>query len=1324
MSVADSHDPASPEKPVASALHGLAPAELFARGLHAVFAPQTEVLVFVDGEEIARHVLGAGAHVFGSAESCQVRIEAAEVFPRHARLTVEEDGLLLLEDTGGAGGTFLGGQPIDTPTPVAPNQIIAIGAAQILVLQYAARAPGEGTLATDDGPLPPDLLSSTRYELGAEIAKGGMGAVLAARQPAIRREVALKVMLRNASAHDRLRFVEEAQITGQLEHPNIVPVHDLALDEHGQPYYTMKLVKGSTLKKILRHLARHDAATIAKYPLAALLTILQKVCDAVAFAHARGVIHRDLKPSNIMVGEYGEVLVMDWGLAKVIAGRDGAPTPPPSPAIATAREDQREVFATMEGAVMGTARYMSPEQARGEVATLDQRSDIFSLGAILYELVALLPPFPGKTTREVLSNIKSGHLVLPNARLRTADTPHPRHVPGGAIPHSLEAVISKALTLDRDRRYQRVAEFQADLTAYQNGFATGAENAGAWKQIKLLVARHKALSIAVATSFLLIAGITTAFTFNAAKLLWEASKSDSEESLRKLESEGDWNTAVAYGARALRIRPGNAAAARRLFGHTLLAGVAPSRILAHDGPITEARFLPGGAALLAVTGGRTLRLWEPKGENRWTSREIFTAGKGEKIMALSPAGDHLCLLAADGSARLWERSTSAAGAKLGEAKLSAAVFSPDGSRLLTVSGTNPVVTVWDARSGAKAVSLPSKAGVVTAAALSPDGSHILTGTRTGAIRCWKRAGNEKSWAMEWALEAAFGNEVAAMTISPDGSRFSAVSRDGVAASWSMATRFQVASLNGEQAAARVAYSDDGSMVATGGTGGSVALWERASGKSLAFLRGHRSAITALSFSGDGRFLLSGSEDGTARLWEMARCPLDVSGANLEEPPAPKDVPSAPGWVYESLLPFLCGRELDREGKISDLPVARQLEAQAVVAQRIEILRSGSATPDSPWDRFLKWKFLSDPRTRSISPGSTRSVPEFVENNLSANGKLADEVRLRAVWLAAPSHPMAQWALGKFHAGGAWGVWLRDRSLRRMADPSMAALYGAATVARWSPARAAIEARESLPTTEFTNSLGMKFVPVAVSGGKNVLFSVWDTRVRDYAVYAGDQPRVDGSWKDPAYKEQKLCPTDDCPVIEVNWDDANGFCIWLTARERKLGKITARQRYRLPTDEEWSWAAGIGQEEEEAFRGRKPKDKDQKVAAYPWGTLRFPPVDDQGKPLGNYADSELKKALPEQFVIAGYTDGYAMTSPVGSFPANAHGLFDMGGNVWQWCQDWYDPADKKARVVRGGSWNFYDGSTHLLSSCRLFDLPGMRSGDFSFRCVLGEDSPAP
>ena len=153
---------------------------------------------------------------------------------------------------------------------------------------------------------------TSAYRPGREIARGGMGAVLAASDVKLGRSVAMKVMLRRqASEEEELRFLQEARVLGQLAHPNIVPVHDVGKDEQGRLFYTMKLVQGGTLHDVIGRLQAGDRETVAKYPLNALLTIFQKVCDAVGFAHSRGIIHRDLKPQNIMVGEFGEVLVMD-----------------------------------------------------------------------------------------------------------------------------------------------------------------------------------------------------------------------------------------------------------------------------------------------------------------------------------------------------------------------------------------------------------------------------------------------------------------------------------------------------------------------------------------------------------------------------------------------------------------------------------------------------------------------------------------------------------------------------------------------------------------------------------------------------------------------------------------------------------------------------------------------------------------------------------------------------------------------------------------------------------------------------------------------------
>ncbi len=215
-------------------------------------------------------------------------------------------------------------------------------------------------------------LAAEPYIFGAQIARGGMGSVLEAQDRKLERTVAVKVMLSEMTtdAVQRQRFVNEALVLGRLEHPNIVPVHDLGLDPQGQLYYTMKLVKGHTLQGILNDL-RHEVPGAAKqYPLAHLLTIFRKVCDAMAFAHSRGIIHRDLKPENIMVGEFGEVLVMDWGLAKLLDTEtrrpgDGEKQLSASLSLPTSVSSQ-----TLDGSIMGTPQYMSPEQAEGRIVCL------------------------------------------------------------------------------------------------------------------------------------------------------------------------------------------------------------------------------------------------------------------------------------------------------------------------------------------------------------------------------------------------------------------------------------------------------------------------------------------------------------------------------------------------------------------------------------------------------------------------------------------------------------------------------------------------------------------------------------------------------------------------------------------------------------------------------------------------------------------------------------------------------------------------------------------------------------------------------------------
>ncbi|MBM82449.1 MAG: hypothetical protein CMJ78_17940 [Planctomycetaceae bacterium] len=345
---------------------------------------------------------------------------------------------------------------------------------------------------------------SNSHKMGDLIAKGGMGAVFNARDLNICRNVAMKVMLNPQNADEKalLRFVEEAQITGQLEHPGIVPVHQLGVDKEGNLFYTMKNVRGLTLDDIIRGLKEQDADIVRQYPLGKLLNVFTKVCDSMAFAHSRNVIHRDLKPANIMVGEFGEVLVMDWGLGKVLGESDNeqplpegvAPSDASSPGadktsdstVADSRVEsvrhnsEDDASRTRAGSIMGTPSYMPPEQAQGLIDELDTLADVYSLGAILYNLLLLAPPIGGRSATEVLTNVIRGELITPDVAEKTRTWKLP-HCPNDKAPTALTAVAMKALARDKQDRYQSISELQREIEAWQSGFATQAEDAGRWR---------------------------------------------------------------------------------------------------------------------------------------------------------------------------------------------------------------------------------------------------------------------------------------------------------------------------------------------------------------------------------------------------------------------------------------------------------------------------------------------------------------------------------------------------------------------------------------------------------------------------------------------------------------------------------------------------------------------------------------------------------------------------------------------------------------------------------------------------------------------------
>lgn len=233
---------------------------------------------------------------------------------------------------------------------------------------------------------------------------------------------------------------------------------------------------------------------------------------------------------------------------------------------------------------------------------------------------------------------------------------------------------------------------------------------------------------------------------------------------------------------------------------------------------------------------------------------------------------------------------------------------------------------------------------------------------------------------------------------------------------------------------------------------------------------------------------------------------------------------------------------------------------------------------------------------------------------------------------------------------------------------------------------------------------MKFVPVP---GTTVRFCVWETRKQDYEAFAKARPGVEEAWKEPSFKGQPVSSAPNHPVVNVNWEDAKAFCDWLTEKDRSEGRIPAEARYRLPTDSEWSVAAGVPQE-----NGETPQARDRKVPElYPWGRQFPPPAG-----IGNYADFAARAAFGKDWeIIPGFRDGFTTTAPVGSFTANPHGLFDMGGNVWEWCEDFMD-GQSGYRVTRGASWVNAEAE-YLWSSARNGRPPTFRRHGIGFRVVL-------
>lgn len=345
--------------------------------------------------------------------------------------------------------------------------------------------------------------SKSRYTEESFIDEGGMKKIISYRDSVTDRTIAMATMKKCERKIELEAFIDEARILASLEHPNIVPVYDIGTGEDELPYFTMKKMSGENLRTVVDKLKSADPAYLIMYPQTELLEIFLKVCDAISYAHSRGIVHLDLKPANIQVDEYGQVLVCDWGLARQLShsGRveEKLSNFKPLP------QGAMFIDKTLDGLCKGTPGFMAPEQISDSCGLRTTKTDIYSLGALLYTLLSYRDTLRAGDVKQLMDDTLNG-AIIPLESHDDCD-----------IDRSLIAVVEKALSLNPNERYDTVSKLAHDIRAFKGGFATGAEDPGLGKRLRLTINRHKALSATILFSSLLILVLVSTFIISLNK---------------------------------------------------------------------------------------------------------------------------------------------------------------------------------------------------------------------------------------------------------------------------------------------------------------------------------------------------------------------------------------------------------------------------------------------------------------------------------------------------------------------------------------------------------------------------------------------------------------------------------------------------------------------------------------------------------------------------------------------------------------------------------------------------------------------------------------
>ncbi|MBI5760376.1 MAG: protein kinase, partial [Planctomycetales bacterium] len=733
------------------------------------------------------------------------------------------------------------------------------------------------------------------YELLEEVARGGMGVVYKARQKTLGRIVAVKMMLtgRLANEDDVKRFQIEAQAAANLQHPNIVPIHEVGQHE-GLHYFSMDFVEGRSLSAVLRENVL-PAKQAASY--------VRQMAEAIHYAHQQGTLHRDLKPSNVLIDSRDQVRITDFGLAMRVEGDSGL---------------------TQTGQIVGTPSYMPPEQAQGKRSLIGPGSDVYSLGAILYECLTGRAPFRADSVMKTIEQVI--HREAASPRLLN---------PG--VARDLETICLKCLEKEPHRRYGTAQLLVDDLQSYLDDRPILARPVSTIERTWRWCRRNHAVASLLATVALcLIVGISVSSYFaieasNRAKSdafhrgraddkakealhekgIAELARGDAER--RKLEAER--NAALAETRRIESDQ--NAKLARRHLyaAHMNLAQNAwdanlvdqTVRILdlyrpkvdrdvgtddlrgfewhywdrlchsdlrtlkGHTDGVSSVAFSADGKRLASASNDKTVKVWDTV-----TGQETLTL-KGHTYLVLSVAfsadGKRLASAGAfpDNTVRVWDATTGQQTLTLKghSSNVTCVAFSGNGMRLASAGGDG-TVKVWDVTSGQETLTL-KHGHVLTSVAFSADGIRLAAGSIIQLVKVWDAMTGQETLTFR-----GHNAQVNCVTFSPDGKSLASASNDTTVKVWDTTSGQETLTLKGHSS---VAFSPDGNRLASASDGQNVKVWDITSGRELLTLKGHTNRVNSVAFSVDGKRVASASDDKTAKVWDATsgQEPLTLNG---------------------------------------------------------------------------------------------------------------------------------------------------------------------------------------------------------------------------------------------------------------------------------------------------------------------------------------------------------------------------------------------------------------------------------------------------------------